>query len=416
MLKSRKKRRRISRRSIRIVGTAIVLAGVLFLVPWGRVANAVSPPPTVDELYSVGREAMAANDVSTVQVTAEALAEVPEAGSYVSLFEGFVHLKSGRIRESVRVLEAVQDDPQTGALANMLAGEAMYRNGQLGDAIEAFSAAVSMDPSLTNAHRMLAAVLYDIGSTERAIEALRTVSQQAPEDPRPHRLMGLMFKDMESFEPAVAEYREALRRDPNLPERDDVLVELATCLFKIGRHEEVAELLPRCPPTGERFALEADLLLAQGKPQEAEKLVDQAIADNPTNLELLLVKGDLELLRGKADDALKTIQLAVQHHPKDYRAHHKLSQTYARLGKPDLARQSSEESIRLRDLREHFAELHARASVDTHNAELRYQLGVTARELDRIDLALPWFRAAISLDPQHAKAREALAELANKGK
>ena len=68
---------------------------------------------------------------------------------------------------------------------------------------------------------------------------------------------------------------------------------------------------------------------------------------------------------------------------------------------------------RLRDQWQQFTQLHQQAIGEPTNAETRFQLGLLARELDKRELAVDWFAAAVGLDPQHAAARQALQEMAN---
>jgi cytochrome c-type biogenesis protein CcmH/NrfG len=68
-------------------------------------------------------------------------------------------------------------------------------------------------------------------------------------------------------------------------------------------------------------------------------------------------------------------------------------------------------SEEIKAIRDRFTKLHEQAANTPQDAELRFQLGVTALELDRPDLALGWFRMALSLNPRHAGAASALRQL-----
>jgi tetratricopeptide (TPR) repeat protein len=395
---------RPGRRRFLAAGLALLLlsaAGVILF-------RSLFTPPEFEQIYRVGIEAASQGDLGTTQVAAEALAGLEEAQAQSHVLEGFIHLRSGRLKEAAAELQQALENPQTAPMANMLAGEALYRNRQFQEAIRVLSSAVQQDNSLIDAHRRLAAVLYDIGATEEAVVHLRIVSQQAPDDPRPHRLMGLIYKDMEVYETAVTEYREALRRDPNLPGREEVLLELATCLLKTRNFKDFGEVVAQCPASADTLAMRAEAQFNQGNATDAAALVAEALRLAPDHLETLLIKGTIFLSQGSAEEAAATLARAAELHPLDYRVHHKLSQAYARLGRKEQARAQSDEAERFRNLRIRFADLHAKASINTGDAELRYQLGVMARELQREDLAISWFSAATALDPDHVAAREAL--------
>ncbi len=365
-------------------------------------------PPGYEQIYRSGIEAARQGDLGTAQVAAEALAGLAATQAQTHVLDGFIHLRSGRLKEAVAELQCALEDPRTAPMANMLAGEALYRNRQFQEAIKALSSAVEQDSSLTDAHRRLAAVLYDIGTSEEAVAQLRIVSQQSPDDPRPHRLIGLIYKDMERYETAITEYQETLRRDPDLPEREEVLMELATCLLKTRHFEQLGDILTQCPVSADVLAMQAEAQFEQGNATEAATLVAEALRLAPDHLEALLLKGTIELSRGSVEEAAATLARAAELHPVDFRVHYKLSQAYTRLGRSEQALEQSKEAERFRNLRSRFADLHAQASVDTGNAELRYQLGVMARELQREDLAVSWFSAATALNPNHVAAREAL--------
>lgn len=213
---------------------------------------------------------------------------------------------------------------------------------------------------------------------------------------------------MEAYATAIQEYREALQRDPNLPQREEVLIELATCLLNTRSFEELDEMVAQCPVSADVLVLQAEAESEQGNATAAAAFVAEALRLAPDHLEALLVKGTIELSQGSVEEAATTLARAAELYPADYRVHYKLSQACTRLGRIEQARAHSEEAERYRNLRSHFADLHAKASVDTNDAELRYQLGVTARELQREDLAGSWFAAAVALDPDHVAAREAL--------
>jgi tetratricopeptide (TPR) repeat protein len=213
---------------------------------------------------------------------------------------------------------------------------------------------------------------------------------------------------MEAYDKAIVEYREALRRDPDMPERDEVLLELAECLHGAWRHEELAETIRQCPRSARTLTMLAESRFRQNDSDHAQKLVEQALSLAPDDLEALLLKGTMELASGGVANAAEALQRAVEKHPYDFRARNKLAQAYARLDQADLANEQAEESLRLRELRVRFTDLHMEASADIGDADLRYQLGETAMELGRPDLAMSWFALAVGMDPNHVRAREAL--------
>ena len=396
---------KINRRN---VGICLFL-GLVVSLPCVKLVDRLLQPPDAERIYRTGVEAMTRDDLGSVQVAAEALTGLEEAQPQRHILEGFVLMRSGRLPDAVAEFLQSREDPRTAGLANTLAGEALYRNRQFGAAIEALSTATRLDNSLTDAHRRLGAIFYDIGAAGPAERELRIVSEQAPDDPRPHRILGLMYKDiMEAYELAIPEYGEALRREPNLPERDQVLTELAECLLRERRRDEFAETIRQCPRTADTLAMEAESRFDQGDAEGAAKLVKEALSLAPDQLEALLLKGNLQISSGAEAEAVQTLKGAADKHPKDYRVHHQLSQAYAQARSAGSGarkqRKPSDSATCVPTLR---TCTNRRLAIQA-TPKCAFQLGVAARELDRPDLAVSWFAAALALDPNHAGAREAL--------
>ncbi len=392
-------------RSVLSLGLVLLLlltAGALWY-GWNR-----STPAQLEHIYQLGLQAARESNLGAVQAASEALSGIEQTEAQMHVLEGFLHLRAGRLREAVADLQQGLSNPETAPIANMWAGEALYRNRQFQEAIEALRAALQQDDQLVDAHRRLAAVLFDIGTTEEAVVHLRKVSQLDPRDPRPHRLMGLIYKDMESFDKAIPEYQEALRRAPTLPEREAVVTELATCFLRQHDFQSLEEIAATAPVSADILAMQAESQFEQGHAEPALALANEALSLKPEHLEALLMKGTIQLSQGSTDQAVETLKKTATLYPVDYRVRHKLAQAYSRLGQVEQAQTEAAETERLRELRSRFADLHGRASVNPHDADLRYQLGLLARELQREDLAVSWFAAATALDPNHSAAQEAL--------
>lgn len=369
---------------------------------------------TVQNVYQSGLRSLAAGDLESTLLTAEALSANGVNPNYKLLLQGAIDLRMGRLQPAALKLDGPLKFAETSTMAQTLTGELLYKNRQFSAAIQVLRQAVEADENLVDAHRWLAASLYDIGATGPTIKELAIVSKLDPTDARPHRLTGLIYKDMESYEAAIEEYREALRRSGNSTDGATVRQELAECLFQAGKYEELDELLEECPINATTRTLAAQSQNVRGDSSKSMKLVEQAIAMDPKHFPALLLKASIQLEQGQVADAVITLRSAVKEHPLDHRGHFKLSQALARLGETAEAEKYAAESTRLRDLRAHFADLHSQASEDARSAEIRYQLGITADQLGLIELAVSWLSAALALDPNHEKAQTALAELTRK--
>lgn len=370
-------------------------------------------PITPREIYEQGLKSLAAEELGKVQLATELLQATDATPQYREVLQGGINLRLGRLHQAAAVLEPAMRNPETAALAHTLTGEALYKNRQFGAAIDVLREAIKLDETSVDAHRWLAAAYYDIGATGPTIKTLAVVAKLVATDPRPHRLTGLIYKDMESYDAAIVEYREALSRSADFADRDTVLKELAECLVKSGKHDEVDAVLALCPLDAVTLGFAAESQHASGNSTEALKLVDQALAMSPQDLPALLLKASLQAENGQIDEALGTLNQAVAAYPLDNRVHYQLSQFYFRQGNTQAGDKHATEASRLRDLRAHFTDLHAQASENLGNAEVRYQLGITANQLGLTELAISWLSATLAIDPNHSLATAELRKLTN---
>jgi len=368
-------------------------------------------PISVNAIYEAGLYSLEKGDLAATLLKIEALSADGISPNFKLVLEAGIDLRMGRFQQAASKLESPLHFPETASLAHTWTGEVLYKNRQFSSAIPFLRTAIELDYTLVEAHRWLAASYYDIGATGPTIKELAVVSKLAPNDPRPHRLTGLIYKDMESYDAAIVEYREALRRSKEFPDRNTVLRELAECLVKSGKHDDVDKVLEECPLDPQTLALAAESKYARGDSAKALKLVDQALEMDGTFLSALLLKGTIQSEHVGVDDALVTLRSAVEIHPFDNRAHYQLSQVYARLGDTEPAEKHAVEAARLRDLRAHFTDLHAQASENLNDAEVRYQLGITAKQLGLTELAISWLSATLAIDPNHAQADRLLSEI-----
>lgn len=362
-----------------------------------------------DRCFSAGLAAFAEGDLDSVQAACEGLRGLAGFEPHWHLLEGMVLLRGGRLVEAIQEFGHAKDHPQTAAQSHLLSGEALYRGKQFRDAERILAKALELEPGLTDARRWLASIYYDLGAMALARQQLLKVAEEAPDDPRPLRLQALIDKDFELYAEAIAEYREALRRGPDAADREDMQFELAECLFKSGQFPQAIEALATCSRDGRTLALEGECRYAMGEPATARRLVEQSLRLTPDHLEGLLLSASLQLEAGEADAAFQTLEKAKSLYPKESRVYHKLAQVCRRLNRSQEALEHARTGSRLRERMTRFAELHRTAIREPANVEVRYQLGLAARELGKPELARSWFEAVLGMDPTHTGARKALA-------
>lgn len=388
-----------------LIPGAVALA---VLIGLGRYGYALKVAP--HRQFRAALTALANNDLDGVRAAAEALQDVDAYEPHRRLLAGMVLLKNERLYEAIVAFGFARDHPETRVLAYTLSGEALYKAKLFRDAQRILTDALRLDPQQTDAHRWLAAAYYDIGAMNLAIGHLAIVAQQARLDPRPHRLMGLIHKDYEEYRKASDAYRESLKRDPNQAGKETVLLELAECQIKLQQHQEALQTLRTCPSSAQSLWLQAECQRGLGDKAAAERLADQALGRDPDHLQAMYLKGMLELESGDAAAAAAVLQKAVEAYPKEWRPRYTLAMACKRLGDDGQAAEHLKLVEELRRLRDRFTNLHNQALKDAANADLRYEMGIVARQLDKPLLAISWFQAALALQPDHQPAQQALRE------
>ena len=77
----------------------------------------------------------------------------------------------------------------------------------------------------------------------------------------------------------------------------------------------------RLDPPAAKPKVQLARFLTKGKPNEADKLIDEAIAANPRSAEVLQVKGEMLQVRGNPDGAMRLFDEALKIDPKHLPAH-----------------------------------------------------------------------------------------------
>lgn len=338
----------------------------------------------------------------------------PEAAIMNAHFD----LRSGRPTQAIRELEVARDSERTRWRALVLSGAAWSNLGRLKDATASWEAALAEGGEQVDLHRGLAASYYDLGAMGPAQHHLERWIELSPRDPRPHRLMATIYKDFSRLPQAAEHFQIVLRlleADPRLaefvPNPEQVSFDLATCLADLGKYDEALEVLAKSGPTAEVLAVRAECHYAEGKIDEAQKEVRAALELAPSFLPALLLRADLALEQERLDEAYDFAHRAVAAYPTESSARQRLGLVYQRLGRLVDAEAELRKMESLKELRLRFTELHERAAQNPYDVDVRCELGRVARELGMDDLALEWFGAALRIDANDKRARQALEEL-----
>jgi tetratricopeptide (TPR) repeat protein len=350
-------------------------------------------------------------DWSAVRRRAAALEQSADHFAQAQLLWAIAEIHDNQLMEAIEDLQTAIEHPQTKPLAYAYAGEAWFKLRHYVRAEQSLLASHADLPNRADTHRWLAALYYDTGAMGNAMVHLTRTAELAPADPRPHRLIGLINKDFENFEPAVAAYQESLRRDPRQPDRETVLLELADSQVRARQFQDGLKTLAQCRQSAHRRVLEAECHFALDDKQRAKSVLTDVLAQTPNRPDALVVLGGILLDEGDLPGAVRALTRCLDVVPLDYTARYRLGQAYQRQGNQAEASKHGKIAEDMKRLREEFNDLHHQAIAKPQDAEIRYQLGVTATKLHQPELAHSWFQATLALDPSHKAAASAIQAL-----
>jgi tetratricopeptide (TPR) repeat protein len=366
---------------------------------------------SLEEQFQNAVVALEQGEVDSVRQSADTLIQSSTHVPHAHFLYGALFLRRGEYSKALQELELAAFHPELEVQVLVLGGQALYQSNRAFEAQQRWHRAIDISPNNVDAHRWLGVYYYDLGAMEDAVHHLERVSELALDDARVHRLLGVIHKDYGHFDEASKNYEESLRREPHPQDQDAVLLELAESLMELRKYDRAISFLERAEPTPEGLAMQAECHLNLGHLKFALARIDEAIHADPDSERALLTKGKILLESSHAQDAVTVLTRASDQHPKDYFIHFTLAQAHRLAGDSEAAGRVSQLAESLRVEWHEYSELNRQAIEDTANALLRYKLGLAAIQLDRSDLAVGWFRAALAINPNHSGSQAELNKL-----
>jgi tetratricopeptide (TPR) repeat protein len=190
---------------------------------------------------------------------------------------------------------------------------------------------------------------------------------------------------------------------------------LAECLATQHRCLEAIEQFTYQRQRGQ-FSTETALGMARckrelGQNAEAVQLLDEVLAGDPRNAEALRLRGSIALDAGDAPAAERWLREAVQANPYDLATIYAFVPALERCGKSAEAQEQLAKLARLRkDLERKDDIIRNLLSRSPDDADLHCELGVIFLRTGQEKAGLASLYHALALDPNHAKAHQALAD------
>jgi protein O-GlcNAc transferase len=121
----------------------------------------------------------------------------------------------------------------------------LLARGQRAEALSAAESGVRDNPGDGAWLHVLGVAQFGNGSREEALMSLNRAATAAPGDPFIRNTLGALLIEMQRADEGEKVLRDGLRIAPDLPE---LLANLGIALRRLGRHEEVVEVIARVPP------------------------------------------------------------------------------------------------------------------------------------------------------------------------
>ena len=313
-------------------------------------------------------------------------------------------------------------------------GELYLQQGKKDRALEAFKRAVhAMKESgrrNIQAYRGLALAYLGLNQPGDAVNTLRLAVEELPNEPSAHAALADALVAQGDLDRAIEEYSRRLKLEPTA----DATLDLARAYSKkrvASKAEPLFQQVLKSSP-GHYSALLglADLYLAMGRYNDAEKALAKAQTIDPKDPSTMAKLGILHSRRGRPDLALPELEVATQRDPTQLDAKAELGLLYGRGGDPDrglkvlnavLVASPKHPLTTLylgyvlyqKGQRQRVQEAFTAASkLDPSSADPHYALGQLYEAQNKLPEALTEYERAVSLQKDHSDAVAASKRLA----
>jgi putative PEP-CTERM system TPR-repeat lipoprotein len=247
---------------------------------------------------------------------------------------------------AVRELELAMQLAPTDSRPYTTLGGIRAKEGNRDQADAAFRKALEIDPRSVQARTALAYYYWATQRADQAEETLKGAIAISPSDNMANRMLALFYLTHNRLSDAETPLLRLVNaKDPA------GMVTLADLYVRTGRGEQARplyETLKTQKPTRTiAVARLASLEYAANKREQAYRMVDDELKQQPNNAELLTMKAQCLTQDRLLDDAAATAQNAVDAAPKSGAAKYSLGLTQAAKGENDEAIKSFTEALSL---------------------------------------------------------------------
>jgi tetratricopeptide (TPR) repeat protein len=179
------------------------------------------------------------------------------------------------------------------------------------EAEEQFKKALLIDKNNPMVYFHLGNISFMKNDFNKGIEYYNKAAAKGYEDAQMYYNLGLVYEELDNLPMAVRNYSKAITKEPL---RADFRLRKANAYIRSKNYEEAVEVLEElnqfCPDIFEGYHLRFEIYCAQGKYDEAEKLIEKAIHLFPKDVSLFYDKIKLFTIKKDFETALTMIEQA----------------------------------------------------------------------------------------------------------
>jgi tetratricopeptide (TPR) repeat protein len=240
-----------------------------------------------------------------------------------------------------------------------------------------------------------------------------------PDHPQALCLEGLFYLDYQHTRSAAqANYRRAVEVDPD---HEEARLGLAVTLMDGKEYTEAVQhlehLRQRQPDNLSIPVGLGECRHGLGDQEEAMRLADGVLAQNPEFVPALSLRGRATLRHGGSAEAETWLRQALRGNPADHRARYSLILCLNQNGKEEEAQQQQGQLEQLEEDLVRFDMIVTKEMLQRpRDPALHCELGQLLLRGSQREEGLRWLQSALRLDPQYAPARQALEDYQRKAK
>lgn len=340
--------------------------------------------------------------------------------------------------------EAVSRNPRDPD-AHFRLAEALHRLRRYEEAEVHFQRAVVLDSSYAQAYTGLGKLYGDQGDRIKALAALQQALALGDEAIA-HYYLGNFYASQGSYQQAISHYQQAIDRRSDyeqayinlagvyarqteystaiqvltrgvaaLPGSAELKFRLGWNYSVQGRYaaavEQFQQVIRLDPQRHQAYDFIARMYMAEEKREEAQQLLQQALAAHPDASALLARLGVLLLDAGNPIQASEYLARAIREDPDHAEAYYSLGQAYLRTGLSDRGHAVLHYFELLQNNYQELLDLKTAIVLNPSDAAACFGLGKVYGRIGRYEAARQAYLAVLKIDPSHIDAQNNLGNI-----